>query len=134
LQPRAGALAVLDDLRTAMRTGIDEGADLAVGAAHDDQWHAYEIESEVASRLGHPALVSDAVPVAEEDPLAFALIEPRRGVTPSGQGLGGVPATAHARVMAGFEDIIRLKIRDHPHTTLLVDIVSLRRSLPAEPA
>ena len=115
LQPRAGALAALDDLRTAMRTGIDEGADLAVGAAHDDQWHAHEIEGEVAARLGHPALVADAVPVAEEDPLAFALIEPRRGVTPSGQGLGGVPATAHARVMAGFEDIIRLKIRDHPH-------------------
>src|ERR1700738_4091801 len=93
LQARAGALAALDDLRTAMRTGINEGADLAVGAAHDDQWHAYEIESEVAARLGHPALTADAVPVAEESPLAFTLIEPRRGVTPSGQGLGGVPAT-----------------------------------------
>src|SRR3954453_24108200 len=67
LQPRAGALAALDDLRTAMRTGIDEGADLTVCAAQDDQWHAHEIEGEVAARLGHPALVADAVPVAEED-------------------------------------------------------------------
>src|SRR5271168_2502591 len=110
-----------------MRTGIDEGADLTIGAAHDDQWHAHEVKREVAARLGHPAMVADAVPVAEEDPLAFAPIKPRRGVTPSWQSLSGVPAPAHARVMAGLEDIIWLKIRDHPRYPSCWRVVSLRQ-------
>src|SRR6516164_4205496 len=96
-----------------MRTGIDKGADLAVGAAHDNQRHAHKVEGEVAARLGHPALMADAVPIAEKDPLALALVEPWRGVAPAGQGLGGVPASAHARVVAGLEDVLRLEIRDH---------------------
>src|SRR6516162_2552236 len=118
LQTRAGTFTGFDDLRAAVRTGIDKDADLAVGAAQDDQRHAHEVEGEVIARLGHPAVVADAVPVAEEDPLAFALIEPRRSITPAGQGLGRVPTAAHARVMAGLKDIIGLKIRDHRHYPL----------------
>src|SRR5215469_11242148 len=113
LKPRAGALAAFDDLRAAVGTRIDEGADLTIGASHDNQWHAGEVERKITTRLRHTAVVANAVPVTEEDALAFALVEPRRRVAPAGQGLGGVPAPAYARIIAGLEDIIRFKIRDH---------------------
>jgi len=69
LHDAAGSLA-FHDLRAAMRAGVDEGADLAVLAAHHDQRHAAEVEGDVAADLGHAALVADASPELEEDPVA----------------------------------------------------------------
>ena len=86
-----------------------------VGTAQDDQRDADKVKGEVAAGLGHAALVADAAPVAEEDALALALVEPRRGIAPAGQGFGNVPRPPHARVMTGLEQIVGLEIRDHRH-------------------
>src|SRR5258707_15492561 len=88
-----------------MRAGVDEGADLSVLAAHHDQRPAAEVEGDVAADVGHAALVADAVPELEKDPVAFALVESLGGVAPGRQGLGCVKATADAVVIARVEEI-----------------------------
>ena len=74
-----------DELGAAVPADVVEGADLAVGAVHDQQRDAREIHRHLAARSRHVAGDAHADPVLAEGQLALGLEEGRVGVGAAGQ-------------------------------------------------
>ena len=71
----AMAATACDHRVRAVGAHIMEGADLAVGPAHDEAAAAEELEGDIVARLGQLALVADDLPVRQKQVLALQLVE-----------------------------------------------------------